>query len=265
MQTLPSALVDRLRADVDPSFLVEDFVFAPADFPSLAGQEVVDDLLVVHAAPRTVHRTVHTGDALTASGVDLELWLAVDGAGEAFDVLLAFCGDFSRPIPVSDIVILQDEAAPIGDTGLGWPWSHGAPPSVLAWMRGNLLVTLTGRGGLDVVTTARQIDGVLAGLDRVVQPGGNPYYGSGPVAPAPLERRSVAPGGVLPLSLPPDLRRLALFFFPERGSVNLDPEAGANAWYYRAGLDPAESVAVDVLGVGPGIVPRGARLSVHVA
>ncbi|HZD05364.1 MAG TPA: hypothetical protein VE173_10610, partial [Longimicrobiales bacterium] len=121
------------------------------------------------------------------------------------------------------------------------------------------------RGGLDVMTPARQIDGVLAELEWVVQAGGNPYYADSAGAAGAPERRSVEPGGVLRLSLPQDLLGLGLFFFPERGSVNLDPEAGVDAWYYRAGLAPAASVGVDVLGVGPGIVPRGTRLSLHVA
>jgi hypothetical protein len=260
MQTLPSTLLDRLRRDLDPSFMVEDFVFSPGDFPSLVDLAAVADDLSVVEVPRIVRRTVGLRGRVAA--LELGLALGVEGTDPAFALLVGFLQTFQRPIPFDAVVYLQDPPIGIGDSGLAWAWDGGPDLDVLAFLRANVLVTLKRHAGVDPIAVAREVDHALESREHVIAPPVNPYYGLEGSGEGAMSTLAVAAGSRVALPIPPSLAGRSLFFATAQGSANRDPD-DPGRWYYRAGLDPG-SVTVDVLAVGRGLVPFGARIPVVV-
>jgi hypothetical protein len=257
-------LRDRFNAaarTVPALLLGEDWVFAVSKYPAFADLGVVYQDVALCEAPLAITRRIDLAYTDRPVTIQLDAALCLNGVGDAVELLFRFTESFQRPIPVERVANTADALA-TGDFGLAWSWEEGSHPSVVAFMRHNVLVVLQGHSAeARVASAARQIDAHLRARATASR------Y-------APVERGffSEARGASGAVPRVPTRGRLPLgstagsaerhFFLTKEGSVNRDPQR-TDDWYFRAGGGTGRREIV-LFRVGDGILPIEERLSVDV-
>ncbi|HEX3140354.1 MAG TPA: hypothetical protein VHQ87_09875, partial [Rhizobacter sp.] len=226
-----------------------DFVFSPADYPSMRGHQIEHEELDLLEFPLAVERRVFLSQG--SDTLRLEFALCLQGFGAAVDLLFHRAAAFQRE-PLEHAVVDLARTEGVGDVGFAWAW--GDRDGEAGFVRHNVMVFLHGRHET-LLQQAREIDAALVRQATTAQ-----------AAPeeklfAVGDRLAVSPGDRVDLGVPsaPEARH---FFMATGGSVNLDPIEPARH-YYRAGLRPGNYL-IEAYRVGRGLLPAQQTLRVTV-
>lgn len=232
-------------------WMANDFVFAPADHPSLRGFRVEHEELDLLEAPLAVSRRVflsHGSDTLR-----IEFALCLGGFDAAVGLLFERAAAFQRE-PLEQGIVDIARASGVGDVGLAWSW--GERDGEAGFVRHNVMVFLHGRHET-LLQQARELDVVLShqrtATSRTLQ------------AETLFDVRdtlAVAAGDRVELGVPLS-REAKHFFVASGGAVNRDT-ADPMRHYYRAGLTPGEHV-IDVYRVGRGLLPAQQTIRITIS
>jgi hypothetical protein len=212
-------------------------------------------------APLNLSRNIFLGKQ-GSSKLELDLSLCWNGCHDALEILFRFLEAHQAPLPLERMV-RTDEKYRIGDFGLSWSWHDDSQPdlpTVIGFVRHNVVVILQRLEQVDALEIARQIDKQLCQLSTC-----DSYVDGPDVVFANLKSKykgvpKVAAGE--PLTIGPAPIDESLFFCTSRGSVNRDRKDN-KVRYYRAPLETGPQEVV-VYRVGSGIIPIRERLNIEV-
>jgi hypothetical protein len=243
------------KSEPRPS-LAEDFVFVPAEYPSLREYRVEHEEVSLLEAPLAVDR--HYFLSRGTESLKIELALCLAGAVAADELLFERAAAFERePQPETMVDLARNQTA--GEVGLAWPWGRDEPGGVAGFVRHNVLVFLQGRYE-SLREHARALDAALVRRKTIAtyREDGETLFGVGG-KDATLR---AAPGARSDLGAPTKTDA-QYFFIATGGSVNRDPGEPAR-YYYRAGLNKG-TYRLTAYGVGPGLLPAQQTLHVTIA
>jgi hypothetical protein len=241
----------------------DDWTFAPARHPALAGFSIVHQEVSLRETPLAVLRNIHLAHTIDpAAAVQLDIALCLNDARDAIDLLFQLADSFERRIPIDSVQNTAAQTLAVGDFGVAWSWTGDGPVEVLAFVRNNVVVMMQRHHGEDLLLpAAREIDATLNSLRTVprYEDAADRFFAEvrRTAGPAP----KVAAGSVLTLGRQTDQNQ-TYFFLVNGGSVNRD-RTEPDTWYFRAGMQrgPRE---ITLLRLGPGILPVRERLGVEV-
>jgi hypothetical protein len=260
MPTLRDRFDAAARA-VPDVLLGEDWVFAVSKYPAFGDLGAVYGDVALCEAPLAITRRPDVAHAERPVTIRLDAALCLNGVTDAVDLLFRFTESFQRPLPVERVANTADAFA-TGDFGLAWSWEEGPHPSMVAFVRHNVLVLLQGQGGeARVASAAAQIDADLRARSTALRyaPVERGFFSEARGAPGTVPR--VPARGRLPIGSTAGSAERH-FFLTKEGSVNRDPQR-TDDWYYRAGSATGRREIV-LYRVGDGVLPVEERLTVDV-